>query len=79
VLHQDDASSPVFTAGTSLADEFDELAPAAGEPVVWKKFPGAFAQTDLQARLGAAKKLVLTGYMVSSFASRLREGALMRG
>lgn len=66
MLHQDDASSPVFTAGTHLADEFDELAPRDGEPVVWKKFPGSFTQTDLQTRLGESKKLVLTGYMVSS-------------
>ena len=68
MLHQDDANSPVFTEGTHLAAEFDELAPRAGEPVIWKKFPGAFAETDLQQQLGDSKKLVLTGYMVGGFA-----------
>jgi hypothetical protein len=47
-----------------LAKELDELKPKDGETVVWKKFPGSFAQTELQKKLGDEKKLVLTGYMV---------------
>lgn len=67
VVHKVPNGAPVFTPGTALAQEFEELAPAAGEKVISKQFPSAFAETDLHAylvHLGAVgKKLVLVGYM----------------
>lgn len=67
VMHEVPPSAPVFTPGTALAQEFDELMPAVGEKVVTKHFPNAFAQMDLQEYLGGlgevGKKLVLVGYM----------------
>ena len=66
VVHETPEGAPVFTPGTELAKEFDELAPREGESVVTKKFPGSFTQTDLQDILKATgrTKVVLTGYMV---------------
>lgn len=57
----------MFTSGTKLANEFDELAPKSGEAVIVKNYPGSFTGTDLQKELekSGKKKVVLTGYMVS--------------
>lgn len=67
VVHKTPNGAPVFTPGTALAQEFDELSPAAGEKVVSKQFPSAFAETDLHAYLGqlgaVGRKVVLVGYM----------------
>jgi nicotinamidase-related amidase len=64
VKHSVPEGAPVFTPGTDLAEEFDELAPKHGETVIEKKFPGAFAETSLKGDLGDIKKVVLVGYMV---------------
>ncbi|GAB1210325.1 hypothetical protein APSETT445_009116 [Aspergillus pseudonomiae] len=67
VVHEVPAGAPVFTPGTALAQEFEELAPRAGEKIVTKNFPSSFAQTDLHEYLGGlgdlGKKIVLVGYM----------------
>lgn len=56
----------MFTPGTELAEEFDELKPQKGEGVIVKKYPGSFAETSLKGDLEkiGLKKVVLTGYMV---------------
>lgn len=53
----------MFTPGTALAAEFDELTPQSGEKVVVKQFPGSFTGTDLDAFLkeSGRGKVVLTG------------------
>lgn len=67
VVHETPSGAPVFTPGTELAAEFDELKPEPGEKVVTKHFPNSFAGTDLHdylQSLGAVgKKIVLVGYM----------------
>ncbi|KAF2083937.1 isochorismatase [Saccharata proteae CBS 121410] len=65
VLHTVPESTPVFTPGTQLAEEFDELRPVDGEQVIRKKFPGSFAETELEevVRGSGLSKLVLVGYM----------------
>ncbi|EDN02824.1 isochorismatase family hydrolase, conidia-enriched transcript [Histoplasma capsulatum] len=79
IVHQTAADAPVFTTGTPLADEFDELKPWEGEKVITKKFPNAFAETALHEYLQSlgAKKIVLVGYMahvcVSTTARRAAE------
>ncbi|OJD26607.1 hypothetical protein ACJ73_02016, partial [Blastomyces percursus] len=79
IVHQTAADAPVFTTGTPLADEFEELKPLEGEKVITKKFPSAFAETDLHEYLQSlgAKKIVLVGYMahvcVSTTARRAAE------
>ncbi|KAL5041200.1 hypothetical protein BDW71DRAFT_213250 [Aspergillus fruticulosus] len=67
VIQQTPPGAPVFTPGTNLAVELEELTPISGEKVVTKTFPSAFAQTDLHEYLGklgaVGKKVVLVGYM----------------
>ncbi|KAF7595583.1 hypothetical protein BBP40_005618 [Aspergillus hancockii] len=67
VIHEVPQGAPVFTPGTALADEFEELKPQSGEKVVTKHFPSSFAQTDLHEYLSGlgnvGKKIVLVGYM----------------
>lgn len=67
VVHNTPQGAPVFTPGTRLADEFEELEPQAGEKVIGKSHPSSFADTDLQQYLETTgkKKIVLVGYMVS--------------
>ena len=66
VVHQTPAGAPIFTQGTPLAEELDELKPQGNEVIVTKNFPGSFTGTDLQEQLDKTgrKKVVLTGYMV---------------
>lgn len=67
VVHDTPEGAPVFTPGTRLAQEFDELTPKDGEKVIHKFYPGSFTGTDLQETLDktGSKKIVLVGYMVS--------------
>ncbi|OBT55040.1 hypothetical protein VE04_05204 [Pseudogymnoascus sp. 24MN13] len=59
--------APVFTSGTELSQEFEELSPKANEKIVEKNYPSSFAKTDLAAYLEGlgdiGKKIVLVGYM----------------
>lgn len=67
IIHQVPHGAPVFTPGTDLAQEFDELKPSGNEKVVTKRFPSSFTQTDLNDYLSGlgsvGKKIVLVGYM----------------
>lgn len=67
VVHQTSPDAPVFTTGTALEQEFEELTPTSGEKVVKKQFPNCFARTDLNdylKSLGArGEKIVVVGYM----------------
>ncbi|KFY28330.1 hypothetical protein V493_02974 [Pseudogymnoascus sp. VKM F-4281 (FW-2241)] len=67
VVHATPPGAPVFTSGTALAQEFEELTPKSDEKIVEKNYPNSFAKTDLGAYLeglGAiGKKIVLVGYM----------------
>ncbi|KAK2795217.1 hypothetical protein FQN52_006147 [Onygenales sp. PD_12] len=65
VVHKTPDGAPVFTTGTPLADEFEELKPLEGEKVITKLFPSSFAETDLHEYLQSlgVKKIVLVGYM----------------
>ncbi|KAJ5456506.1 hypothetical protein N7530_011780 [Penicillium desertorum] len=67
VVHEVPAGAPVFTPGTALAQEFEELTPKPNEKVVTKNFPSSFAKTDLHDYLqglgGVGQKIVMVGYM----------------
>ncbi|KAL8724523.1 MAG: hypothetical protein Q9166_007900 [cf. Caloplaca sp. 2 TL-2023] len=65
ILHQTPEGAPLFTPGTELAEEFEELGGGGGEEVIHKPKPCAFSDTKLDAhlrRLGKSK-IVLVGYM----------------
>ncbi|KAM0241420.1 hypothetical protein ACHAP5_007617 [Fusarium lateritium] len=81
VVHATPEGAPVFTTGTKLAEEFDELKPKDGEAVIQKNFPGSFAKTDLQDVLDKTgkKKVVLTGYMAHVCVSTTARQAAERG
>ncbi|GKU07150.1 isochorismatase family [Fusarium langsethiae] len=81
VVHATPDGAPVFTPGTKLAQEFDELKPRDGEAVIQKNFPGSFAKTDLQEVLDKTgkKKVVLTGYMAHVCVSTTARQAAERG
>lgn len=57
------------------------LAPDAGEPVIEKTLPNAFAGTDLQARLAASGRnnIVLAGFMTHMCVSSTARAALDLG
>ena len=67
VLHMVPEGAPVFTPGTSLAMEFEELREKDDEAKIVKHQPSAFAGTDLEKTLKGwgVKTLVICGYMVS--------------
>jgi nicotinamidase-related amidase len=66
VVHSTPEGAPVFTPNSELAEEFSELEPLDGEPVISKQCPGSFTGTKLQEELESTgrKKVVLVGYMV---------------
>lgn len=64
----------------------DEVAPAAGEPVVVKQFPNAFHATELEERIrelgiepGSGRNLVLAGFMTHMCVSHTAQGAFNLG
>lgn len=67
VVHKTPEGAPVFTPGTALAEEFDEIKPQSGEKVIEKELVSSFSGTDLHDYLSSlgerGKKTVLTGYM----------------
>ncbi|KAL9575933.1 MAG: hypothetical protein Q9212_007548 [Teloschistes hypoglaucus] len=66
ICHETPEGAPVFTPGTELASEFEEIrAEGWGEEVIWKPKPCAFSDTTLDAYLKERKinKILLVGYM----------------
>ncbi|BEI84777.1 hypothetical protein CcaverHIS002_0501780 [Cutaneotrichosporon cavernicola] len=82
IVHEVAEGTPVFTPGTALAAEFPELQPKSDkEPVVPKKFPGSFCQTqlsDVLAKMGK-KKVVIVGYMAHVCVSTTAREASQHG
>ncbi|KAF2729474.1 Isochorismatase hydrolase [Polyplosphaeria fusca] len=81
ILHKVPEGAPVFTPGTELAEEFKELQAQDGEEVIWKLFPGAFAETKLDEVLKGwgIKKVVLVGYMAHVCVSTTAREADQKG
>ncbi|KAL8897179.1 MAG: hypothetical protein Q9207_007341 [Kuettlingeria erythrocarpa] len=65
VVHQTPDGAPLFTPGTELAEEWEELKPKDGEEIIKKIKPCAFSDTRLDEVLKKAgkEKIVLVGYM----------------
>ncbi|KAL8629640.1 hypothetical protein Q9189_004658 [Teloschistes chrysophthalmus] len=65
ICHETPAGAPVFTPGTELAGDFEEIRAVEGEEVIWKPKPCAFSDTTLDAYLKDRKinKILLVGYM----------------
>lgn len=81
VVHEVPAGAPLFTPGTPLADEFEELKPVSDESVVVKHHPGSFTDTNLNDLIEKTgrKKLVLVGYMAHVCVSTTARQAAEKG
>ncbi|KAK7439980.1 hypothetical protein VKT23_017233 [Stygiomarasmius scandens] len=90
VVHIVPDSTPIFTPGTELAEEFAELRPSAysddfeggsKEVLVKKHFPGSFAETNLDqlVKKAGVKKVVLVGYMAHVCVSTTAREAYQKG
>lgn len=80
IQHAAGPGSPYDIDGESGAI-VDRVAPRAGEPVVIKRYPNSFVDTDLDARLKAsgAGTLVLAGFMTHMCVSSTARGAFSLG
>ncbi|KAL8806225.1 MAG: hypothetical protein Q9182_001500 [Xanthomendoza sp. 2 TL-2023] len=65
ILHETPEGAPLFTPGTELEREFEELGVWEGEEVIRKPKPCAFSDTPLHSHLQklGKQKIVLVGYM----------------
>jgi nicotinamidase-related amidase len=74
-------SGGLFDRAAERGAIVDALAPRAGEPVMEKELPNAFAGTDLQARLTATgrKNIILAGLMTHMCISSTARAALDLG
>lgn len=59
------AGSPIFNPEGPMVEIFEALRPQAGERIVVKSLPNAFAKTDLHELIGATgrRELILAGFM----------------
>ena len=75
------AASPTFAAGSRMAEIVEELAPRAGEVVIDKVRPGAFAGTRLETWLNAQdiRSLVLCGVTTNICVETTAREAYARG
>jgi len=80
IAHRGKAGS-LFDRGADRGAIVAELSPRAGELVIEKELPNAFAGTDLQARLAATdrKNIVLAGFMTHMCVSSTARAALDLG
>ena len=76
IQDQDDEDGVV--PGTEGFDLIDELEPAAGEPVIIKKYGNSFNKTELAETLGAAgvDTVVICGYCAEYCVTSTYRGAL---
>ena len=81
VQHHEDAAADVFATGTAMVETMEEVAPAAGEPLVVKHLPGAFDGTDLDTLLEAAgaRTVVIGGFMTHMCCDTTAREAQARG
>ncbi|KAJ6479335.1 Isochorismatase-like protein [Mycena vitilis] len=81
IEHSTPAGAPVFTPDTPLAEVFPELRPKDGEAVVRKRFPGAFAETNLGEVIKETgrRMIVLVGYMAHVCVSTTAREGHQRG
>jgi nicotinamidase-related amidase len=80
VQHDGGAGSP-YDIRAEIGSIVGRVAPREGEPVVVKSFPNSFVQTDLDERLraGAARNLLLAGFMTHMCVNSTARGAFSLG
>ena len=80
VMHDGGEGSP-YDIRAEIGQIHASVAPLAGEPVVVKKAPNSFHNTDLAQRVEAAgnEQLVIIGFMSHMCVTFTAEGAFLRG
>ncbi len=81
VLHRAPAGAPLFGEGSPGEAPLAGLAPAAGETVIYKRLPSAFAGTGLADVLAAKgiDTLLIAGYMTHNCVDSTAREAFHRG
>ncbi|MDR0776171.1 MAG: cysteine hydrolase [Azonexus sp.] len=81
VQHQAPAGSALFAAGSPGAEPLAGLEPGAGQALVVKRLPSAFADTGLAEvlRQGAVDTLLVAGYMTHNCIDSTAHDAFHRG
>jgi len=81
VRHETPAGAPIFASGSTGAAIVTELAPAAGENIVVKTRPNAFANTTLEDLLkkSGRHQLIITGFMAHMCVDATTRAASDRG
>lgn len=81
ILHRAPAGAPLFAAGSPGEAPLAGLAPAAGETVIHKRLPSAFAGTGLADALAAKgiDTLLIAGYMTHNCVDSTAREAFHRG
>lgn len=80
VQHDGGAGSP-YDLTKDIGQIHRRVAPAKGEPVVTKRAPNAFFQTDLAERIDEAgnKNVIIAGFMTHMCVTFTSEGAFLHG
>jgi nicotinamidase-related amidase len=81
IVHHGRPGGALFDPNGPMSQIAPEVAPMAGEPVIPKGLPNAFARTDLQKTLEATgrKELVVVGFMTHMCVSSTVRAALDLG
>jgi nicotinamidase-related amidase len=81
VLHRAPAGAPLFAEGSPGEAPLEGLAPAAGETVIHKRLPSAFAGTGLADALAenGIDTLLIAGYMTHNCVDSTARDAFHRG
>ncbi|MRG95755.1 cysteine hydrolase family protein [Polyangium spumosum] len=80
IAHDAGPGSP-YDVNAEIGHIADVVAPRAGEPLIVKRFPSSFEQTDLAERLEklGAKNLILAGFMTHVCVNSTARAAFNRG
>ncbi|MDP9259339.1 MAG: isochorismatase family protein [Actinomycetota bacterium] len=81
IRHEEAAGAPVFAADGKLIETMPEVAPRQIEPVVTKRSPGAFTETELREVLiqQGARTVVIAGFMTHMCCDTTARQAQERG
>ena len=80
IMHDAGEGSP-YDVRAEIGQISEQVAPAAGEPVIVKNYPNSFVGTDLDARLREApgRDLILAGFMTHMCVNSTARGAFNLG
>jgi nicotinamidase-related amidase len=81
VQHHEDPTSEIFATGTPMVETMEEVAPAAGEPLIVKHLPSSFDGTTLDEILAGlgVKTVVIGGFMTHMCCDTTARAAQARG